>query len=415
MSDICFVFASAAEKNADKIVGKYLKDIDYDIQFLSSGSKDKILKKDIDLEMSVLDDYKLVCPIGADALKYVTGITGITKYNGVHLEKKYMPIVHPNMAIVKPQMEDEIKKAFSRILPILNDEDSGKQIEKDYKHIETVAELDEYRDQLEAAKTLVVDIETTSVSPHTGSILGIALSTKPNQGLYVSIDVVNNLHTYFQELFNERKCIFHNAKFDMGFMEHELKFSFPDWEDTMLLHYCLEEAVGTHGLKPLALRFTDLGDYERELDEYKKSWARRNKVKLADFNYGMLPADILAPYACKDADATFQLYNKFKPLVDKSEEFTKLYTTILKPATIALKRLEKNGGPVDTAAVDALQKSYQIDVEECIDEISNNSAVQRFERIHNKTFNPNSTMQLRELFFNILALKPTKKTEKRTL
>ena len=37
-------------------------------------------------------------------------ITGITKYNGVHLEKKYMPIVHPNMAIVKPQMEDEIKK-----------------------------------------------------------------------------------------------------------------------------------------------------------------------------------------------------------------------------------------------------------------------------------------------------------------
>ena len=37
MSELCFVFASAAEKNADKIVGKYLKDIDYDIQYLSSG------------------------------------------------------------------------------------------------------------------------------------------------------------------------------------------------------------------------------------------------------------------------------------------------------------------------------------------------------------------------------------------
>src|SRR6056300_291482 len=411
MSDICFVFASAAEKNADKIVGKYLKDIDYDIQFLSSGSKDKILKKDIDLEMSVLDDYKLVCPIGADALKYVTGITGITKYNGVHLEKKYMPIVHPNMAIVKPQMEDEIKKAFSRILPILNNEDSGKQIDKDYKHIETVAELDEYRDQLEAAKTLVVDIETTSVSPHTGSILGIALSTKPNQGLYVSIDVVNNLYTYFQELFNDRKCIFHNAKFDMGFMEYELKLSFPDWEDTMLLHYCLEESVGTHGLKPLALRFTDLGDYERELDEYKKSWARRNKVKLADFNYGMLPADILAPYACKDADATFQLYGKFKPLVENSGEFTRLYENILKPATHAMKRLEKNGGPINIEQVTWLAEQYQIDVEECLAEISQHEAVQRFERVYEKTFNPNSTAQLRDLFFNILKLKPTKKTD----
>ena len=116
-------------------------------------------------------------------------------------------------------------------------------------------------------------------------------------------------------------------------METELGFEFPDYEDTMLLHYCLEEAVGTHGLKPLALRFTDLGDYERELDDYKKSWARKNKVKLADFNYGMLPSDILAPYACKDADATFQLYMKFKPLVDKSEEFNSLYSTILKPAT----------------------------------------------------------------------------------
>ena len=69
------------------------------------------------------------------------------------------------------------------------------------------------------------------------------------------------------------------------------------------------------------------------------------------------------------------------------------------------------GGPVDVQAVDALQNSYQIDVEECIDEISNNSAVQRFERINNKTFNPNSTYQLRELFFNILKLKPSKKTE----
>ena len=93
MSDLCFVFASTAEKNADKIINKYLKDTDFDVEYLCSINKDKILKKDIDLDMSKLDSYKLVCPVGADALKYVTGITGITKYNGVHLEKKYMPSV----------------------------------------------------------------------------------------------------------------------------------------------------------------------------------------------------------------------------------------------------------------------------------------------------------------------------------
>lgn len=159
------------------------------------------------------------------------------------------------------------------------------------------------------------------------------------------------------------------------------------------------------------MRFTDLGDYERDLDEYKKTWARKNKVKLEDFNYGMLPSDILAPYACKDADATFQLFSKFMPLVDKSPEFTKLYRDILIPATYALRKLEKNGGPVDRAQVEWLANQYEIDVEECLAEIANSEAVARFERIHGKIFNPNSTAQLRELFFNILNIKPTKKTE----
>ena len=411
MNDVCFVFASATEKDPQKMISKYLKDVDYDVKFLHSGRKEKILKKDIDLDFEELKEYKILSLIGADPLKYIAGMTGIQKYNGVFIEKKYLPIMNPNMVIFKPQLEDEIVKAFNQIPKLLNGEGIGEQAEKDYCFIETEEQFSQYKEQLEDAKTLVVDIETTSVSPHTGTILGIAISTRPHQGLYVSIEIVEKHKQWFHELFKTRKCIFHNSKFDTNYMETELRFEFPDYEDTMLLHYCLEEAVGTHGLKPLALRFTDLGDYERELDDYKKSWARKNKVKLENFNYGMLPSDILAPYACKDADATFQLYGKFKPLVEKSEEFTKLYDTILKPATHAMKRLEKNGGPIDTEQVDWLANQYQIDVEECLEEISQHESVQRFERVFEKSFNPNSTAQLRELFFNILKLKPTKKTD----
>ena len=68
MSDVCFVFASAVEKDANKVINKYLKDVDYDVKFLHSGRKEKILKKDIDMEMSELNGYKIVCPIGADSL-----------------------------------------------------------------------------------------------------------------------------------------------------------------------------------------------------------------------------------------------------------------------------------------------------------------------------------------------------------
>ena len=127
-----------------------------------------------------------------------------------------------------------------------------------------------------------------------------------------------------------------------------------------------------------------MGDYEKELDDYKKTFARRNKIKLAEFNYGMLPMDILAPYACKDGDATYQLYNKFMPLVEKSKEFVSLYNNILKPATKALKVLERTGGPINLDQLKNLDKEYKIDIEECIEEISQHSAVQRFERIHKK-------------------------------
>ena len=411
MSNVCFVFASGVEKDPTKVINKYLKDTDYDVKFLHSGKKEKILKKDIDLDFEELNTYKIVGLIGAEPLKYIAGMTGIQKYNGMFIEKKYLPIMNPNIAVFKPQLEDDIVRAFNQVPKLLSGEDLGKQAEKDYCFVETEDQFQNYREQFEDAKKIVVDIETTSVSPHTGTILGIALSTRPHQGIYVSVDIVNKHKQWFHNLFMDKLCIFHNSKFDTNYMETEMGFEFPNYEDTMLLHYCLEEAVGTHGLKPLALRFTDLGDYERELDEYKKSWARKNKVKLADFNYGMLPSDILAPYACKDADATFQLYGKFKPLVEKSEDFNRLYENILLPATHAMKTLEKNGGPINIEQVNWLAEQYQIDMEECLEEINTHEAVQRFERVYEKTFNPNSTAQLRDLFFSILKLKPTKKTD----
>jgi DNA polymerase I-like protein with 3'-5' exonuclease and polymerase domains len=411
MSDVCFVFASGVEKDPTKVINKYLKDTNYDIKFLHSGKKEKILKKDIDLNFDELGTYKIIGLIGAEPLKYIAGMTGIQKYNGIFIEKKYLPIMNPNIAVFKPQLEDDIIRAFNQVPKLLAGEDVGKQADKDYCFVETEEQFQNYCQQFEDAQKIVVDIETTSVSPHTGTILGIAMSTRPHQGIYVSVDIVNKHKQWFHDLFKSKLCIFHNSKFDTNYMETEMGFEFPNYEDTMLLHYCLEEAVGTHGLKPLALRFTDLGDYERELDEYKKSWARKNKVKLADFNYGMLPSDILAPYACKDADATFQLYGKFKPIVEKSEDFTRLYEKILLPATHAMKTLEKNGGPINIEQVNWLSEQYQIDVEECLEEINTHEAVQRFERVYEKTFNPNSTAQLRDLFFSILKLKPTKKTD----
>ena len=408
---IAFIFASASEKNPTKILSDYDKKIgSYDTYFLCSKEKEKILKKDVDLDLTKLDKYQIICPVGAEALKYVCGMTGITKYNGVFIEKKYIPIIHPKLTIFKPQYQDDIHKAFSMIEKVKKGDIESEKFEKYHKVIDTQEEFKLYLEKIYKSDKLVVDIETTSLSPRKGAVLGIALSTKSHEGIYVTAEVAEIYIEELAQIFKEKTCIFHNSKFDMSFLKYEFGFEFPKFEDTMLLHYCLEETVGTHGLKPLALRFTDLGDYEKELDDYKKTFARKNKIKLEDFNYGMLPVDILAPYACKDADGTFQLYDKFYPLVSGNEKFSKLYEEILKPATTSLAELENNGGPISIDHANDLHDNYEIDIEECINEISMDEAVKRFERIHEKTFNPNSTMQLREVFFNILKLRSTKKT-----
>ena len=124
MKDVCFVFPSTIEKSPKNTINKYLNGVDYDIKYLCSSDKEKILKKDIDLDLAELADYKIVCPIGADSLKYTAGTTGIQKYNGVFLEKKYLPIMHPNIILIKPQLEDDIKKA----LEIKKEKNEDKQI-----------------------------------------------------------------------------------------------------------------------------------------------------------------------------------------------------------------------------------------------------------------------------------------------
>ena len=408
---IAFIFASASEKNPARVLSDYDKKIgSYDTLFLCSKEKEKILKKDVDLDFKELEKYQIVCPVGAESLKYVCGLTGITKYNGVFVEKRYVPVIHPNLTVFKPQYQDDIKKAFSTIEKVINGTIDSSKFDKHYQVIDTQSEFIPYLEILQKSDRIVVDIETTSLSPRKGAVLGIALSTKEHEGIYVTAEVAELFIDELAEVFREKTCIFHNSKFDMSFLKYEFGFEFPKFEDTMLLHYCLEEAVGTHGLKQLAMRFTDLGDYEKELDDYKKTFARKNKIKLEDFNYGMLPVDILAPYACKDADGTFQLFNKFYPLVTENDKFDKLYEEILKPATLALSQLENNGGPISIEHAQDLQDNYAIDIEECINEISMDESVKRFERIHEKTFNPNSTLQLREVFFNILKLRSTKKT-----
>lgn len=382
----------------------------FNVIYLCDDIKEKILKKDITYDIALLSVYDIIIPVGAEALKYTCGLTGISKYHGTIVNDKYFPLMDPNIINIKPQLKQDFEKAFSKLEELVEGKVTSINITKNYKYINTDQEFKDYLEILKQSTHIVVDIETTSLSPRKGVIIGIAFSTKPHEGIFVDSKVVNNFIKELQELFNEKICIFHNAKFDIGFLNYCFGFTFNKIEDTILQHYCLDESTGSHGLKLLAMKFTDLGDYELELDNYKKEFARKNKILLEDFNYGMLPIDILAPYACKDADATYQLFEKFTKLIIANDNFKNIYNNLLLKVTESLMYLENTGGPVDLEYLKQLKNDYVIDIEECIAEIQQHPAVIEFENKNQKSFNPNSVFQIREVLFDILQLDPIKWT-----
>ena len=213
-------------------------------------------------------------------------------------------------------------------------------------------------------------------------------------------------------IFKSAKVIFHNAKFDKHFFKYHFGWEFPNWEDTALLHYCLDEQPGTHGLKQLAIKYTDLGDYDKDLDLFKKDYCSKQGIKVGDFTYDLIPFDILGEYAAKDTIATWELYHKFYNIVQNSNKLRFVYEELLKKGTDAISIVEDNGVPFKKELLIPAQKQLSEDIDNAMAKLYEFDSIRKFENIYKKAFNPNSPLQLRQLLFDIEKLPvPDKRTD----
>ena len=69
---LAIVLSSPLKNNIPALFREYAGNIKFETIYLSSEPKEKILKKDVDLTLSILDEFDIVCPIGAEPLKYVS-------------------------------------------------------------------------------------------------------------------------------------------------------------------------------------------------------------------------------------------------------------------------------------------------------------------------------------------------------
>ena len=378
----------------------------------SDSSKKKILKADVDIEIDT-HAYDWIIVVGSEALKFFTSVNSITEYSGKCVDDKYLPVINPAMLSFKPEAKPLWDKSKSNIIDYINgdlkqiklDEDKCYGITDSRKLHEFLINARDHKN-----KFVSVDTETTGLYPRDGHVLGISMSYEKDHGAYIDSDCVDETaEVLFKQIFSRKKVVFHNAKFDIAFLEYQFGFEFPDFEDTMLLHYCLDEVPGGHGLKQLAMEHTLYGDYEKPMYDWIEQYKKQHRILKADFQWSSIPFDVMKVYAAMDAVVTLLVFEKLYPAVRRNAKLFSVYENILIPGCRMLTDIQDNGVPFDKMRLLKGRDLMQNDIDEAVAKLYEFPAVKKFEEVNQKEFNPNSTVQLRSLLFDFVGLKPTGK------
>ena len=398
--------------NRTDYVMHFKNEFEFDHYHLCSEQKKKILKRDVDIEID-LDAYDWIILVGSEALQNCTREKSITEYSGKLLDDKFLPIINPAMLAFKPEARRTWDESLETAIGYIKGEIKPVEITSDdFVGIDNKEEAIAWIEKALEAPTgyIACDTETSGLFPRDGHILGISLAYCRDHGVYILTDVVDEeLEVLLQKLFTKKITVFHNAKFDIAMLEYHFGFKFPRIEDTMLMHYTLNENPGTHGLKQLALKHTKYGNYERELDDFIAGYCKRNGVLKAQFTWDMVPFDIMQKYAAIDAAVTFELYELMNEAMHRNMKLVRVYKDILLPGMLFLKDCQDTGVPFDRRRLEVAQNLMEKDIQEAIDKLYTFPEVKIFEQGQGKEFNPNSTVQLRSLLFDSIGMAPTGK------
>ena len=387
---------------------------EFDHFHMSSVPLTKLLKKDVDLEVD-LEPYDLVILVGAEAAKEYAKITSVTNMAGQVVDGKFIAITNPAMLTFKPEGKPDFQRALDKILKFHAGEIKP-TVSGDFAGISDTQEAKAHLQEILANAQGVVawDTETTALYPRDGYVLGVSLTYREKQGRYILTDCLDDeCISLLQEIANTFETVFHNMKFDFKMIRYHLGVDFPRdrVHDTMVMHYVLDENA-SHGLKQLALKYTDYGAYDDPLDTYKKEYCATNGILQSSFTYDLIPFDVISDYAAKDTGVTFELYQKFWPILQKNPKLMWVYKNLLIDGTLFLMDMEEVGIPISTERMQGANAYLESEITVAKSRVFEFDAVRRFESTTGKIFNPNSVLQLRTVLFDYERLQSTGKRTK---
>ncbi len=259
--------------------------------------------------------------------------------------------------------------------------------------------------ELEQQPRYCFDLETTSLDPRDTEIVGIAFSWQTGEGWFVffprdqkeSAQVLEEFRSLFTRPGSIEK-IGHNLKFDLSvLLAKGIEVTGPFF-DTMIAHSLIEpdQRHGMDYLSETYLSYTPIPisaliNTEKEKDLF----APQSMADVAAAH----PQKI-ADYAAEDADVTWQLAEKLRPLLPKHGA-ERVFDDIECPLIPVLARMEHLGVKIDVAAL----HEFGLQLEKRAHELH-----QRIQDQAGGGFNLNSPKQLGEVLFERLKLmeKPKK-------
>ena len=334
--------------------------------------------------------------------KGISTTRGIWAWSDV-LDKEVLPTLHPAFVL---------RGASDAFIDVLNDvEKFGQPIvrvpEVQYDILTTHEELANMLNLLKGHEgDIVIDLETTNINMRDSTpnewwnvyILCMSTCWEPGYATVIDEKLFNSRKTLeMLKPFLERREGFvgHNLKFDalclLRYYNGDLNIRIAD--DTLLMHFVLDERRGTHGLTS---QLTGFYFNEPDYDDVLKGYLRRPKKD----SYALVPRNILYKYGAKDVDYTFRLIDIFKSQLQESGLWEYPYRRVLATVVQTLLRAERRGLYLYEDDVQHAKEVLGDEVLELLDELK--------ELSETPALNPNSPKQVSKVIYQDLSLRQPK-------
>lgn len=276
----------------------------------------------------------------------------------------------------------------------------------DYELITTHDALKRWIDELMAVQCFAFDTETDQLDYMQAQIVGMSFCYEAGRACYIPVahdypgapdqldrdEVLGLLRPLLED---ERYLkVGQHLKYDVHVLQNHGITLRGFAGDTMLESYALDSVAGRHDMDSLAQRFLNRSTTSFE-DVAGKG------VKQLTFNQVSL--ELAMPYACEDADVTWQLHQTLTQKLSECAPLQTVYQTIELPLAPILQRIERNGALLSR---DMLQQQSAVLGGRLV-ELERDA-----HELAGRPFNLGSTKQLGEILFDELKLPIIKKTPK---